>query len=270
MKSIERSTRHPVIMYNQSEGAVKTEDDKYAFVGHVFGTPSINANPEKVQELLQLFPRLTNKELQEAADGVYTWLLYSNAASDDIKFVCTEVVSPFEIGTRHQSLAYNSRIDAVKIYGGGELIKKGGNIEFNLLSGTYSKPLTQYNFDKSVTQEIIGGFKEFFPDAQYDNSRDSYIHKIKTVSNSLLDVYEKYGYTVRRFDSYNDWANFSNKFWAIDFNIEYYKKKVAEDSSNPIYMTLYMEALEGMVKILEKPKKGAARKTRRNKLRIKK
>ncbi len=74
------------------------------------------------------------------------------ADSDEIKFVCREVVSPFEIGTRHQSLAYNSRIDAVKMYGGGELIKKGGVIEFNLLSGTYSKPLTQYNFDKSVTK----------------------------------------------------------------------------------------------------------------------
>jgi hypothetical protein len=34
MKSIERSTMHPIIMYNPSVGTVKTDDDKFAFVEH--------------------------------------------------------------------------------------------------------------------------------------------------------------------------------------------------------------------------------------------
>jgi len=252
MESISRSTTHPIIMLNPGDSSVKTPDGKFAFVGRVYGTKSINEDPEKVQELLSLFPRLNESELLKANDGIYCWLLYSIEGSDTVKFVCTEVVSPFEIGTRHQSIAYNNRLGVNKIYGGGELIKTGLSIRFNLLSGTYSRPMLRYNFNKSKTKTLIDGFMAFFPEAVYDNSMDSYIHNVKTVSNELLEVYTKYGYTVRLFMEHNEYVKFSNAFWHLDFSIQYYKEKMdaANVTTKPLMRTLYMQALEAMIKLL--------------------
>jgi hypothetical protein len=54
------------------------------------------------------------------------------------------------------------------------------------------------------------------------------------------------------FDEYNDWAKFSNKFWNIDFRIEYFKKKIDDKNENEnIMQTLYMESLESMINLLE-------------------
>lgn len=253
MEGVLRSKDHPIIMLNPGEGSVKTPDGKFAFVGRVYGTKSINEDPAKVQELLMLFPRLDASELLKANDGIYCWLLYSSGNSDTVKFVCNEVVSPYEIGTRHQSLAFNNRLGVDKIYGGGELIKKGQSIKFNLLSGTYSRPMLRYNFNKSKTKALIDGFKAFFSEAVYDNSMDSYINKVQTVSNELLEVYKKYGYTVRLFDTNNDFAKFSNTFWNLDFRIQYYKEKMdaANAASKPLMTTLYTETLESMIKLLE-------------------
>jgi hypothetical protein len=253
MEGVVRSKDHPIIMLNPGDSSVKTPDGKFAFVGRVYGTKSINEDPAKVQELLSLFPRLDASDLLKANDGIYCWLLYSIEGSDAVKFVCTEVVSPFEIGTRHQSLAFNNRLGVDKIYGGGELIKTGLSIRFNLLSGTYSRPKLRYNFNKSKTKALIDGFKAFFPEAVYDNSMDSYINKVQTVSNELLEVYKKYGYTVRLFDTNNDFAKFSNTFWNLDFRIQYYKEKMdeASEADKPLMRTLYMEALEAMIKLLE-------------------
>jgi hypothetical protein len=258
-------------MFNPQEGPVTNEDGKFVFVGRVYGTPSVNEDPAKVQALLHKFPRLNAEELRAAKDGIYTWLLYSDDVSDEIRFVSTEVVSPFEIGTRHQSLAHNSRINANKIYGGGELIKTGDKIEFNLLSGTYSKPIVEYDFSKNVTNAIIAAFKVFFPEAEYDNSKSSYIHRIHTVSNSLLTLYKENGFLVRLFDSENDRIKFSNRFWHIDFNIEYYKKESESEKADvekkSIMLKLYIENLEQMLKLLEpaevKADKGGSQTRRR-------
>lgn len=271
MKSIALRTNHPVIMFNPGSGVVKNPEGKFVFVGQVYGTMTINKNTEKIQELLQLFPRLNDVELKAAEDGIYTWLLYSVGNSDEIRFVCTKVVSPYEIGTRHQALAYNSRVKAAKIYGGGELIKTGESIKFNLLSGTYSKPLIEFNFNKKTTNGIIDKFKSFFPDAEYDSSKDSYINNVRLVSNELLEVYKKYGYVVRLLDTNNEWAEFSNRFWRIDFGIEYYQKKVADsdEKDKAVHIQLYAEALKNMKELLEKgvvDKKGGKRKTRRRTL----
>lgn len=254
MKSIDRRADHPVIMLNPGSSNVKNEDGKYVFVGVVYGTNTVTKDPAKIQQLLTNFKRLNAEQLLAGADGVYTWLLYSNGRSDEIKFICTEVVAPYEIGTRHQALAFNARIDAAKIYGGGELIKKDGLVTFNLLSGTYSKPLTNFNYDKSVTKGMVKAFLTFIPDANFDKSGDSYIDRVHTVSNELLTLYKSIGYTVRLFDTQNDSVKFSNAFWNVDFQIEYYKKKMEEEkaeSQKNLYRQLYMENLERMIKLLE-------------------
>ena len=265
MKSIQRST-HPILMYTPSNGDVKTDDGKYVFVGNVYGT-NIHKDPANIQELLRIFPRLTARQVETAADGVYTWLLYSVDDSDVIQFVCTEVVSPFEIGTRHQSMAYNARVQASKLYGGGEFVKTGENIRFNILSGTYSKPLVQYTFDKSITKQIVSSFKVFFPTAEYDDSGDSYIHTITNVSNEILEIYKRFGYIVLTFDTYTEWSAFQTMFWNLDFNIEHYKKKVetATDEDMHIMRTLYIDSLQRMMELLEKAsaKAHGVRKTRK-------
>jgi hypothetical protein len=253
MKSIDRREDHPVIMFNPASN-VTNEDGKHVFVGVIYGTNGINKDPVKVQQLLSKFKRLNAEQLLTAADGVYTWLLYSKTGDSEIKFVCTEVVAPYEIGTRHQALAFNARIDSAKIYGGGELVKKGGMITFNLLSGTYSKPLIGYNFDKSVRKGMVKAFLSFFPDAQYDKSMDSYIDSVHTVSNELLALYKSIGYTVRLFDTHNDFVNFSNIFWHLDFKLEHYKKIMDEsdaDGKKDLYRRLYIESLEAMIRLLE-------------------
>jgi len=251
MKSMNRKVGHPILMFNPASKVIN-EDGKHVFVGLVYGSPSINKDPVQVQQVLHHFSRLNSHQLLSAPDGVYTWLLYSNAGSNTVKFVCTQVLAPYEIGTRHQSLAYNSRVDAQKIYGGGELVKTGLNIEFNLLSGTYSKPLIGYN--TSVRDGMIAAFLQFFPDAVYNNSGDSYIHRVETVSNDLLDLYRMLGFTVRFFNTHNDFATFSNTFWNYDFQIEYYQKQLKaakSESEKNLMIKLYGEAIKRLQDLLD-------------------
>lgn len=266
---MKRRASHPIIMFNPAECNVKNDDGKHVFVGKVYITENVNKNPEKVQMVLDKFPRLTSDEVLRAKDGVYTWILYSQAGKEDIQFVATEVVSPYEIGTRHQSLVYNRRVNAETIYGGGELMKQGDTINFNLLSGTYSKPLVMFEVRRAVSDEIVKMFKRFFPDATYDDSGDTYIRKVKHVPNELLDLYKEIGYTVRVFDTEAECAKFSNRFWHLDFGLEHYKKKLdtaTNDDEKSTAGRLYAQALNDMIELLSNGiVKGGRRCTRRNK-----
>jgi hypothetical protein len=76
-------------MLNPQNVNVKSNDGKFVFVGRVYGTPSVNEDPSKVQALLQKFPRLSAEELKTAKPGIYTWLLYSDESSDEIRFIST-------------------------------------------------------------------------------------------------------------------------------------------------------------------------------------
>jgi hypothetical protein len=266
MKSIGRDKTHPILMFRPSDCSVRNDDGKHVFVGKVYGTKNIEEDHEKVQAVLRMFPRLNAEEFKSANDGIYTWLLYANE-TEEIQFVATEVVSPYEIGTRHQSLAYNERINALNIYGGGELMKTKDHIEFNLLSGTYSKPLMEANYTRVVKRKLIETFQTFFPEAEYDDSEDSYIHKVKRVPNVLLDMYKDIGYTIRTFDTYDECAKFHNTFWNIDFSLEHYKTKLQEAKNDEEKSTmghLYIDSLERMMELLavKEAKKGG--KTRRN------
>jgi len=266
MKSIGRVKTHPILMFRPSDCSVLNDDGKHVFVGKVYGSKSIKEDPEKIQAVLRMFPRLNAGELQTAKDGIYTWLLYANE-TEEIQFVATEVVSPYEIGTRHQSLAYNERINAVNIYGGGELMKTKDHVQFNLLSGTYSKPLMEVNFTRVVKRKLIETFQSFFPEAEYDDSGDSYIRKVKHVPNVLLDMYKDIGYTVKTFDNYNECAKFQNTFWDIDFSLEHYKTKLQEvknDEEKSTMGQLYLKSLERMIELLEVKKGGKTRRNRKH------
>lgn len=252
MKSLHRSITIPIISFKPSESNIKNCDEKYVFVGKVYGTFDINKDINKVSEFLENFAVFNKDELLNANDGIYNWLLYSDDTSEDIKFTSTQILSPYDIGTTHQSIAYNNKVNAVVIYGAGELKKEDRKIIFNVVSGTFTKKLIQFDFDKIVKNQIINKFKEIFPDSEYDNTTVSYIHKLKTVSNKLLELYEDGGYFVKIFELSNDCVEFHNKFWSIDFNMEYFKKKLDnETENNDIIQKLYVQTLEEMINLLK-------------------
>jgi hypothetical protein len=256
--------KYSIIRFRIPQNNVKNEEGKYVFVGKVYGFSNINDDFSKVLDFLENFTVLNQEELLSAEDGVYNWILYSEKDSKDVKFAAIHIQSPFEIGTTHQSLAYNKKVNASLIYGAGELkIEEAApldaapldkKITFNVLSGTYTYNIqaTTFDFDRIVTRQIIDKFIELFPESTFNNSRDSYVHSIKTVSNKLLELYKKNGFIFRLFDEYNDWAKFSNNFWNIDFRIEYFKKKIDDKNENQnIMQTLYKESLESMINLLE-------------------
>ena len=262
MESISRSITHPIITLNPPDFSVTNNDNKFVFVGRVYGNTNINKDMEKVYKLLENFSIYDEKELLNdcCSDGIYTWLIYSNEELDKIKFAATEVVSPYEIGTNHQSIAYNKKINASLIYGAGELKKSNNQITFNLISGTYTKKIVQYDFSKTKKNIIVNKFLEFFLhqpqfEVKFDQnceSCDSYIHKVNTVSNELLELYKNNNYIVRIFDVNNECIHFNNEFWHLDWSIEYYKKKLENTTDNEknVMLTLYMNTLESMNKLI--------------------
>jgi hypothetical protein len=252
MNSLPKSETHPIISLNPSESNITNEEGKYVFVGKVYGSPDINKDFLKVFEFLENFTVVNNIELLNENDNIYNWILYSDDNSDDIRFTAIHIISPYELGTTHHALVNNKKVNAQLIYGAGELKKKDNKIIFNLLSGTYTKKLTNFNFNESIKKEIINKFLEFLPDSIYDNTRDSYVNKIKTVSNKLLELYKNIGYIVRIFEISNDCVEFNNKFWHYDWSIEYYKKKLDnKENDYDIINMIYLKVLEEMSNLLK-------------------
>lgn len=254
MNSLPKNIIHPIIMFRDQSCDVRSVDGKYIFVAESITGENINNNPAKVQEFLAHFPRLNHKELLGAGDGVYTWLIYSEPDSDEKKFICTEVVSPYELGTRHQALAHNSRYKIDRIYGGGELIKEGLNIHYNLLSGTYSKPIIQFNYGKTKRAAIEKAFLSFFPEAERHSDEYGFISKVILIKPEILDLYKKYGYIVFYFKTRNECVKFNNSFGHFDWQIDYFKKLINSDAEKDkiiIHKQLLENALENMLKLLE-------------------
>ncbi len=252
MKSLPKSETHPIITLRPSESSIKNDEGKYVFVGKIYGTPNINKDSLKVYEFLENFQVVNENELLNTNNGIYNWLLYSDDNSENIKFIATQMISPYELGTTHHSIVCNKKVNARLIYGAGELKKEDNKIIFNLVSGTYTKKLTDFNYNKTIKEGIINKFIEFFPDSTYDNTKDSYVCQLKTVPNKLLELYKNIGYTVRIFELSNDCVEFHNKFWNIDFSIEYYTKKIDNEISNSnTVRQLFIETLEAMSNLLK-------------------
>jgi len=271
--SMLKAANHPVIMLRDSSCDVQNEDGKYVFVAKL-GFDSINRDPALVQELLHKFTRLNDKELLTAKDGVYTWMIYTESEvpapqpSPDLKFICTEVLSPFEIGTRHQALAFNNRTAVGRIYGAGELTKAGPEIVFNLRSGTYTYRMVQHNFsrNRAKSKPIIAAFHHFFPEAEEDTDPDaSMIDNVKVVSNSVLDLYKRYNYLVILFDTKNDCVKFNNTFNSHDWSMRYYQKKLdTEPDLDALHIKIYRDglihAMESMLEMVKPYMKANANK----------
>jgi hypothetical protein len=265
LESMLKRTNQGIVSLRDTSCDVQNEDGKYVFVAWI-QLESINKKPEVVQALLAEFKRYNEKTLlSEAHDGVYNWMIYSEsedeAAEPQLKFVCTQVLSPFEIGTRHQALAYGTQVG--RIYGAGELTKSDGKIQFNLVSGTYTHKIVQYNFsrNKSKSKRIAAAFKTFFPPELVEEaemgSTNSMINSIRRVPNHLLELYKRYGFTVILFDDKNTCVKFNNTFNSFDWRIRYYRDKLdkydakTDEFSEKIYRDSLISNIEGMLELLK-------------------
>ena len=187
--------------------------------------------PEDVQGVLNHFVRLDNRELLGAADGIYTWLIYSEPESDDLKFICSEVVSPFEFGTRHQALAHDARYKIDRVYGSGELRKTGPRIEYNLFSGSYSwailEPLAGDPMKRQEAEKAIEeAFESLIPGAARGLD-ETLIDERVIMRAQTQALYKQLGFNIFDFDNTADCEGFRDWFWDVQELLDEYKRDLA-------------------------------------------
>ena len=195
---INSKNEFPILLRNKN-CLVKSEDGEFLIVANF--KDDINQHNEKIQTLFEHFERHDETTLPRANDGIYTWLIYLDGKT--IQFICTEVLSPYEIGTRHQSLAKNTRIHVEKVYGGGEFRKTGDRIEFNLQSGTYMRKYLKAMNEaerKDYIEWLKQQFQSFVNHATF--SEDTLmIRSISVVPNHILDIYKSIGCVILQIDN---------------------------------------------------------------------
>lgn len=117
----------PVVLKPSSNCAIPI-GDKIAFV----------ALPKEGTDALKIYLSQVVRYTPETIaneDGIFTWLMYRSARSSEMKFAASKVLSPYEVGTLHRSIAKS--MGAVSIHGAGEMEKRGKTIVYNMLSGSY-------------------------------------------------------------------------------------------------------------------------------------
>jgi hypothetical protein len=149
-------------------------------------------------------------------DGIYTWIIYSDGSSSTKKqFAACKVRSSYEIGTKHNVIAY--RVGAKRIYAAGELKLEGGQSVYNVQSGTFMQPMFEarkprgssnnsnnsrrrrYCYLEDFEEFLINELKLYFgPDSVY-NSKTCIVALQPTQEE--LDLYEKHGMVVQVFDT---------------------------------------------------------------------
>ena len=159
-----------------------------------------------------------------APPGVYTWLLYCSRDVPEVRFVAKQTLSLWELGTRHGAIACDSRLRLLPeaeggvaglVYGGGELKKTASGIEFNLLSGTFTKIMVDSLRRKTArtgvdhlgayTDAVVGEVKRLvspaltFVPAEVDGVQASTFlthHRVGPVAPTVLARYRAHGFTI--------------------------------------------------------------------------
>lgn len=136
-------------------------------------------------------------------DGVYTWIVYSNDERIQ-QFVASRMLSAFEIGTKHNMLAYRMKAD--RIHCAGELRIKDGLKEFNFFSGTFMEPFLGSRVKKrSCLREELENFmidkmkSMFFGNDSYFIER-SFIDSSFVPTSTEIELYKKHGAVAQLFD----------------------------------------------------------------------
>jgi hypothetical protein len=126
------------------------------------------------KQFLDKIPLLSADDIRGAPDGIYTWIVFSRGGVEK-QFVACPVRDAFEIGTKHGAIAF--RVGATHIHNGGEIMKSGGTMRFNLQSGTYMKYWLKDRAKKAegycnhleLHAYLQEKFKEMFPDAVFQD-----------------------------------------------------------------------------------------------------
>ena len=88
----------------------------------------------QLRAFLLTVPRLTAEELEDAEDGIYTWV-YASTDGGEPTFYASRTTAMLELGTVHYSIA--TAVGATAVHGAGEAWKHGSELTFNFLSGTF-------------------------------------------------------------------------------------------------------------------------------------
>jgi hypothetical protein len=259
MDSVPKNAERPVITIKDNSCSIQNEDKKWVFVSPAIAS-NINKNSKLIKEFMSHFEIYNDITLlSEGKDGIYTWVIYGEENKPDLKFACIQVLSPFEIGTSHHSLVHNSRVNAERIYGAGELKKTGDKITYNLNSGTYTFKIVMINLssNNAKSKVIKSAFERFFPNAVFSDTDGSMIYTLNVMPNKILDLYSKYGYDSYLFDIRNECIKFNYKYNNMLSSIKYYFKKFEEAGTlndKEIYNQHLIENLKSMLELIKNKK----------------
>jgi len=176
---------------------VNQKNCKFKIDGKVLFLDIQNLNLETFLEEITPFQEVPT------LDGVYTWIVYSNAEKSQ-QFVASRMLSVFEIGTKHNMLAH--RMKAVRIHCAGELRIKNGVKEFNFFSGTFMEPFLSSRVKKrSCLREeleyyMIDKMKSMFFGNDSYFIEHSFIDSSFVPTSAEIELYKKHGAIVKLFD----------------------------------------------------------------------
>jgi len=149
------------------------------------------------KQFLDQIPLLSADDIRGAPDGVYTWIVFSKDGGEK-QFVACPVRDAFEIGTKHGAIAF--RVGATHIHNGGEIMKSGGTMQFNLQSGTYMQYWLKARVKKAegdcnhleLHAYVQAKFKEMFPDAVFQHEP----FKMGNPTAADLEIYRLAGFRI--------------------------------------------------------------------------
>jgi hypothetical protein len=155
-----------------------------------------------------------------APDGVYVWI------EGDRGFFAIRVNSIFEFGTKHKQLAFNTGTRTIFLAGECELKTEAGgrSVDGNLLSGTYTKKITEEMDDTEreayLTKAIdlvTAAFKSYFGGSViFKNTKKTLITETKTpLSVDELTFYKALGYKVLLFNSKQECMDYQTALFRI-------------------------------------------------------
>ena len=165
--------------------------------------------------------------LAEAPVGLYTWLLYRpRDEPEGVRFVAKQTCSMWELGTRHGAIACDPSLRLLPeaeggvaglVFGGGELEKTREFIQFNLLSGTFTKVMVDglLRKERKTGVDHLGNYSDavvdkvkklvhrnlrFVPAVVDGVQAATFLtyRRVGPVSRETLDRYRATGFTIVR------------------------------------------------------------------------
>jgi hypothetical protein len=153
------------------------------------------------------------KTMDDAEEGVYTWILYRKKKGEKVKFAASKVQSVLEIATLHRAIAYVTKAET--IHGAGEMKKTEKKLRVNAQSGSFmvewKKNLPEGCSLTEMCNFVLEKVKPFLPEegvefheyTSEEKDKDETFIKGKSLepSKKELDSYEKRGLIVCSYET---------------------------------------------------------------------